>query len=133
MIRDKFDRLSKAHPDIQSAVKNVASKISFDVIVSCTTRSREDQAAAFKSGNSKAKFGQSPHNYSPALAVDLVPCDNDGKPDWTTIHLYKALAEEMKRELNITWGGDWKTFKDYPHFELPDWKDRVKTGEAILL
>lgn len=41
--------------------------------------------------------------------------------DWP---LYKTFADVMKRaakELNlpIEWGGDWKSFKDGPHFQLP--------------
>jgi peptidoglycan L-alanyl-D-glutamate endopeptidase CwlK len=41
--------------------------------------------------------------------------------DWP---LYYRLADEMKaaaKQMRITieWGGDWKTFKDGPHFQLP--------------
>ncbi|WP_369085001.1 M15 family metallopeptidase [Streptobacillus moniliformis] len=30
--------------------------------------------------------------------------------------VFKKFA--LERGLNISWGGDWKNFKDYPHFEL---------------
>jgi peptidoglycan LD-endopeptidase CwlK len=38
--------------------------------------------------------------------------------------LYKTFADVMKRAakelgLSIEWGGDWKSFKDGPHFQLP--------------
>lgn len=38
--------------------------------------------------------------------------------------VYHKLADAMKqaaKELNvpIEWGGDWRTFKDGPHFQLP--------------
>lgn len=41
--------------------------------------------------------------------------------DWP---LYKTFADVMKRaakelNLSIEWGGDWKSFKDGPHFQLP--------------
>jgi peptidoglycan L-alanyl-D-glutamate endopeptidase CwlK len=29
----------------------------------------------------------------------------------------KAAAKKLG--IRITWGGDWKSFKDGPHFELP--------------
>ena len=41
--------------------------------------------------------------------------------DWP---LYARLAEAMKAAakdlaLPLVWGGDWKSFRDGPHFELP--------------
>jgi len=32
----------------------------------------------------------------------------------------KAAAQEL--EIAIEWGGDWQSFPDGPHFQLP-WKD----------
>jgi peptidoglycan L-alanyl-D-glutamate endopeptidase CwlK len=55
-------------------------------------------------------------------AVDLMPLDADGKAafDW---NLYNQLAPAIKAAaalegVAIVWGGDWKTLKDGPHFEL---------------
>lgn len=54
-------------------------------------------------------------------AVDLAPVlEGEVRWDWP---LFYKLADAMKQaaeELNVTivWGGDWKTFKDGPHFEL---------------
>jgi peptidoglycan L-alanyl-D-glutamate endopeptidase CwlK len=76
----------------------------------------------------KAKGGQSIHNYGLALDIVLikdtngdgkvdtaswetnVDFDKDGKSDWMEI------VEILKRN-GWTWGGDWKSFKDAPHFE----------------
>lgn len=76
-----------------------------------------------------AKGGQSMHNYG--LAFDIVVLyDNDGngtfeeaswsqirdfdkdsKADWMEVtNLFKSRGWE--------WGGDWKSFKDDPHFQL---------------
>ena len=46
----------------------------------------------------------------------------DGKVTWD-FKYYKEVAEHIKetaRKLGyiITWGGDWKTFKDGPHFQI---------------
>lgn len=54
-------------------------------------------------------------------AVDLCALiDGNVRWDWP---LYSKIAAAMKqaaKELNvpIVWGGDWKSFKDGPHFEL---------------
>ena len=54
-------------------------------------------------------------------AVDLAATVNGGvRWDWP---LYSKLAAAMKKAASeqgtaITWGGDWRSFKDGPHFEI---------------
>ena len=48
----------------------------------------------------------------------------DGKVTWD-FKYYKEVADCIKRVARklgyiITWGGDWKTFKDGPHFQIED-------------
>lgn len=56
-------------------------------------------------------------------AVDLAPVEN-GTIDWNnTKGQFDAVAKAMKqaaKDLNvtITWGGDWKSFIDKPHFQI---------------
>jgi peptidoglycan L-alanyl-D-glutamate endopeptidase CwlK len=76
----------------------------------------------------KAKGGQSIHNFGLALDIvllkdtngdgtfdsasweDTIDFDKDGRADWMEI------VSILKRNGWI-WGGDWKSFKDKPHFE----------------
>ena len=49
--------------------------------------------------------------------------------NWNLVN-YQKISDAMKEagsELGIPveWGGDWKTFKDGPHFQLP-WKEYPK-------
>jgi len=58
-------------------------------------------------------------------AVDLAALVN-GKVRWDW-PLYARLAAAVKQAAKeigvpIEWGGDWKKFKDGPHFQLP-WKE----------
>lgn len=87
-------------------------------------RDRKAQDDAFKRGVSKAKFGQSAHNYG--MAVDIVHYGRfwllDPK-EWALLGLIgKDVAK--RRNIKITWGGDWK-FYDPAHWELTDWKERI--------
>lgn len=66
-----------------------------------------------------AKGGASPHNFG--LAFDVVPI-KDGKPDWNAPLAVWDRIGELGKSLGLTWGGDFKTLKDRPHFELPIWK-----------
>ncbi|EEO9002528.1 M15 family metallopeptidase, partial [Listeria monocytogenes] len=54
-------------------------------------------------------------------AVDLCLYTSDGKNViWeSTTSRWKTVVSAMKAE-GFAWGGDWKSFKDYPHFELYD-------------
>ncbi len=57
-----------------------------------------------------------------ARAVDIAPMDN-GTVSWHW-PLYNKLAVIVKRaaaleNITVEWGGDWKTFRDGPHWQLP--------------
>ena len=80
---------------------------------------KAEQEKAYKSGTSKAKWGQSKHNSKPSLAVDVVPLPLD----WNDIPAFERLGEAVMKkadELNIKikWGKNFKGLVDYPHFEL---------------
>ena len=60
-----------------------------------------------------AKGGQSYHNYG--LAFDCYNTKN-GSVDFS-----KAISPEVAKigqEFGLEWGGNWKSLKDFPHFQL---------------
>lgn len=72
-----------------------------------------------------AKGGQSNHNFG--VAVDLCLYTDDGTNCiWDVNDKFKKIVAAMKAR-GFKWGGDWKSFKDYPHFELYN----VVDGEKI--
>ena len=90
-------------------------------------RTIERQKALVAAGASKTMKSRHLTGHAIDLAA-MVDFDNDGdldiRWDWP---LYAKLADAMKQSaktltLPIEWGGDWATFKDGPHFQLP-WKD----------
>jgi peptidoglycan L-alanyl-D-glutamate endopeptidase CwlK len=112
-----IDRLKGVHPDLVSVVKLAIerSEIDFMVIEGLRTKERQKElvaAGASKTMNSRHITGH---------AVDLAAYINGIRWDWP---LYEKIAKAMKQaayELNIRieWGGDWKSFKDGPHFQIP--------------
>ena len=85
-----------------------------------TLRSFSEQDALYAIGRTKpgtkvtnAKGGQSIHNFG--LALDFVII-RKGVADWTVNTEWRAIADLFKKA-GWTWGGDWKSFKDYPHVE----------------
>jgi len=69
----------------------------------------------------------SAHNHEPSEAVDLVPYPIDWKDINRFYYLagvFMAIAHRLRVqgiiESNFVWGGNWKSFKDYPHFQRKD-------------
>lgn len=112
-------RLSECHEDIQKLMNEALKTSPCDISILCGHRGEEEQNEAFRNGNSKLQFPNSKHNSFPSVAVDIAPYPID----WKDIDRFKLLAVHIKyvaKELgiDIKWGGDWKSFKDYPHWEL---------------
>lgn len=105
-------------------------KQGYDVLVTCTYRSNEEQASLYAQGRTKpgaivtnAKPGESLHNRvdvqgRPAsLAFDVVPLV-DGKCVWDSSSILWKKLGEIGVGLGLDWAGTWKSFKEYPHFQL---------------
>ena len=75
----------------------------------------------------KARAGQSNHNFGIAFDIGVFL----GKKYLEESPLYKAVAV-LGKQLGLTWGGDWKSIDDEPHYELrPHWADAL--SEAAML
>ena len=75
----------------------------------------------------KAQPGQSAHNFLPARAFDVQMVTPGGAVDWSD-GPYIAFAGYVKvaaAKLNIavSQGAYWPRFKDFPHCELPDFRN----------
>ena len=124
------DRLKQCCSEIQSVIKEVLYYR--DITILCGYRSKEEQEKMFMQGASKAHAGQSAHNYQPSLAIDVVPYpipmkdgkwDNDAS-DWKDLsNLIFDIAKS--KNIDLTWGGNWKKLVDKPHYEITDWKNKV--------
>jgi peptidoglycan L-alanyl-D-glutamate endopeptidase CwlK len=89
----------------------------FDFIITEGVRSLETQTILFNTGKSRTMNSRHLNGRAVDIAV-LV----DGKVTWD-FKYYKEVAAHIKMvaqklNISITWGGDWKSFLDGPHFEL---------------
>lgn len=92
-----------------------------DLLVTSTYRDMESQAALYAQGRTtpgkivtKARPGQSFHNYR--VALDVVPLRN-GKPIWDTKDPVWQQIGIIGKACGLEWAGDWKSFKEFPHFQ----------------
>lgn len=86
------------------------------------TRTYEEQNKLYRQGRygnpgkivTKARGGRSNHNFGIAWDVGIFESDGAYCVDEDR---YIALAEYAQGHLE--WGGDWRRFPDYPHYQLP--------------
>ena len=86
-------------------------------------RSTEDQAKLFTSGVSKADGRTNKSYHQTGKAVDVYAYV-DGKASWDKLHLSLIAAAMLQASsqlgFELKWGGLWKSWQDYPHFEIRD-------------
>jgi peptidoglycan L-alanyl-D-glutamate endopeptidase CwlK len=127
-------RIEKLHPNIRQEVTNIITEIDqaltgrAKIRISQGLRTNAEQDALYAIGRTIAgkivtnsKGGQSVHNYGFAVDIVLIidgkaswdikkDWDGDRVSDWD--ECVKIFAKH-----GWSWGGSWKRFKDFPHFE----------------
>ena len=126
-----LQRLEGVHPQLVDIVKLAIRRtpVDFTVVEGLRTAERQRElVAAGKSQTLNGRHLKQPDGYG--HAVDLAPLVGDAIP-WDRWEEFRRLADIVKAcasELGVPveWGGDWKTLKDGPHFQLPrEWKGRA--------
>jgi peptidoglycan L-alanyl-D-glutamate endopeptidase CwlK len=111
-------KLKGVHPDLVRVIRRAAELHPLTFIVTEGLRTVERQAALVKAGASRTMNSRHITGHAVDLAVKVA---GEVRWDWP---LYAALAETVKmaaarEKVKTEWGGDWKSFKDGPHFQLP--------------
>ena len=111
--------LEEIHIDLYEVVflARLLSEVPFEITDGL--RTIEEQRDYFNNGFSKTMRSK----HLDGLAVDVVPTPVSWEPE-----AFLPIAEAMFKAADIldtpiVWGGDWRTFKDYPHFELKERPD----------
>lgn len=114
-------KLEGVNSKLQAIVYRAIEITTVDFIVTEGLRTKERQVKLVASGASQIMNSR----HLTGHAVDLAALiEGEIHWDWP---LYYKLADAMKMaakdlKIPLEWGGDWKEFKDGPHFQLP-WKD----------
>lgn len=110
-------RLKGVHDDLVKVVDRAIEISTVDFTVLEGMRTPERQKALMDAGASQTLNSR----HITGHAVDLGAwVEDEVRWDWP---LYNKIATAMKEAANqldvaIVWGGDWRSFKDGPHFEL---------------
>ena len=118
--RSLDDLIPPAKARVQTFLE-AAKKQGIDLLVTSTYRDNASQDALYAQGRitpgkkvTNAKAGQSWHNYK--CAVDVVPIVA-GKPRWDVKDEVWQQVGALGKAAGLEWAGDWKKFKEYPHFQ----------------
>lgn len=112
------DRLKGVHPKLVQVMQEAIKESPLDFSITEGVRSVERQKELFESGKSQTMRSRHISGHAVDIAVFI-----DGKITWD-FSKYQIVADHIKtvaKSLNIPieWGGDWASFKDGPHFQLP--------------
>lgn len=134
VMNKSIKRINGLHYIVASATEQLITscyKKGILIVITQGLRTIAEQNALYAQGRTtpgqivtNAKGGTSFHNYG--LAIDfalLLP--NGSSVSWDMNKDYNSnnikdwieVVEEAKK-LGFEWGGDWTSFKDYPHFQI---------------
>ncbi|WP_295207118.1 M15 family metallopeptidase [uncultured Brevundimonas sp.] len=110
-------RLIGVHPALIAVVEAAIARTPVDFMITEGLRTAERQAALVNAGASRTTRSR----HLTGHAVDVAALvEGQVRWDWP---LYGRIAEAFKAaaldlKTPLIWGGDWKTLRDGPHFEL---------------
>lgn len=119
MDQKSKDKMKGVDSRLVSVVELAYTYSPVKFIVTEGLRTVERQTQLVKQGASKTMNSK----HLTGKAVDLAPVV-DGKVRWDW-PLFYPMADAMKKaalelKVPLQWGGDWRTFKDGPHFEIKE-------------
>jgi peptidoglycan L-alanyl-D-glutamate endopeptidase CwlK len=153
-----IERIKTLHPKIRKEVSDMYNYVNDKLLgkgvrlrFAYTYRTPEEQDKLFKQKPkvTNAKAWQSVHQYGLALDIVLLldknndnifeeaswdtraDWDKDKTPDWSEVR-------DHFKSKGWVYGGDWKSFKDYPHFEktfgltVSQMKSKIDNKDYIL-
>ena len=121
------------HPVVAAKMNELikeTKKSGITILITDGFRSQLEQDVLYQQGRSgdgqivtNVKGGDSYHNYG--LAIDFALRTSKGKVIWDLEYdgNHNGQSDWMEvvaiaKSLGFTWGGDWSSFKDYPHLQM---------------
>ena len=119
-----LDNLKGIHPNMIRLMTEAIKTAPIDFVITEGVRTAQRQQELYKQGKSKCdgikiKSKHQKRGDGFGWAVDLYPLP----VDYNNKQAFKTLAGHIKHVANrlnikVSWGGDWKTFVDMPHWEI---------------
>lgn len=140
--------ISQLHPEAQKKALKLQQeclKVGIKIKIGECFRTVDEQDALYAKGrttggsivtNAKGNSFSSMHQWGVAFDIYLdMDIDGDGK---TSDDIYNNTKKTFNKvgaigkELGLEWGGDWKSIKDLPHFQLPYWGSTTSKLKSVF-
>jgi peptidoglycan L-alanyl-D-glutamate endopeptidase CwlK len=111
-------RLVGVHPDLVRLVERCVALNDVGIVVLEGLRTPARQAELLAAGATRTLRSR----HLTGHAVDLgATLGHEVRWDWPLYHRIASAMKAASAELGVPveWGGDWRTFKDGPHWQLP--------------
>jgi len=111
------ERLAGVDARLADVVRRATRYVEFDLLVVEGLRTPERQKQLVAQGASRTLNSR----HLTGRAVDLAPVlDGEVRWDWPLFHRINAAMQRAAGELDVAlvWGGNWRSFRDGPHWEL---------------
>lgn len=128
--------MNKLHPKLRKLTNELLTaceRKGIPIRITQGYRSKAEQDALYAQGRTKpgnkvtnARGGYSMHNWG--VAIDY--CRNDGKAPFDDSDGFFTKVGKVGMSLGLEWGGQWRSIKDKPHFQLPDWGSTTENLRA---
>lgn len=125
------EKLKGLHPKLIEFAEELIKISSRDFCITQGIRTTEEQQKLYQQGRTtpgkvvtncdgiRFKSNHQIKGDGLGYAFDIAILKN-GKITWDAKYYIELgeKAQELMQKYNIEWGGNWKSFKDYPHWEL---------------
>lgn len=122
LSQKSLSKLEGVHPDLVKVVKRAIEITECDFTITEGLRTKERQAQLLKEKKTTTMNSRHLTGHAVDLAAWII-VDKKGTVSWDWKYYYtieKAMKNSAKElEVSIEWGGDWKSFPDAPHWQLP--------------
>lgn len=125
-----LNNLEGLHPKLQEFATELIKVTPYDISITYGVRTAEEQNKIYQQGrtipgkivtkcdgyNIKSKHQVKADGLGYAFDIAVII---NNKSNWDK-KVFKEVAEsarELMKIYSIEWGGDWKNFSDYPHFQ----------------
>lgn len=131
--------VSQLHPELQKKLRKLVKQCEINGLkigISECLRSTKEQDDLYAQGrtkpgpivtNARGSNYSSMHQWG--VAFDFYR--NDGKGAYNTSGKFFEKVGAIGKSIGLEWGGDWKSIKDMPHFQLPNWGSTTSTLKRL--
>lgn len=135
--KTSLKRLEGVHPKLKAVLIEAIANSPYDFLIVDGVRSAKRQNEIYQEGRTKkgiiltncdgyiekSKHQLKEDGYGYAVDIGIYNPKLEGKIDWGNINALRIVVNHIKticakHRIKISWGGEWKNFKDYPHLEL---------------